>query len=508
LPLAALTMVAIAFAILAGCSETQTRQTDAAEYPHSARSGNTSSTHFWDEIPVSPSTTAPEKIKDDYWHGQYQRVNREVARPDKSEIVFFGDSITWHWSLGGGTGKDVWKENYSRYKPINMGNSGDITPVMLYRVTHGNLDFAKNHQPKVAVLLCGTNNFVVTQSDGGRVRWDLGANCPPEDVAEGARAIAQVFRRRLPHTRVIMLGILPVSNKTKWAKCRQANAVNAALDCNKSEVIYLDLQDKFLQSDGSINKQLFTDGTHLTADGYRIWAKSIAPYVSQIMNAPPLDPVKIMLIGDSVTEGADSSGSYRRYLDGMLRREGNLIDFVGSRNKHNDNQTEPDSYQYDVDHEGHWGRNSDWLAKNMPALLAGDLPDVAVIHMGTEDVVKGSGTAESLTDEIIDNIGKVIKSLRSKNRAVKIVLAKIIPIQGRTYTVNLLNLKISRYIKAHTTAQSPLVAADLHTAFDASADLADGGILPNAAGAKKMAKILAGVIKNMLSDTERRGAQQ
>ena len=65
-----------------------------------------------------------------------------------------------------------------------MGNSGDITPVMLYRVTHGNLDFAKNHQPKVAVLLCGTNNFVVTQSDGGKVRWDLGANCPPEDVAE------------------------------------------------------------------------------------------------------------------------------------------------------------------------------------------------------------------------------------------------------------------------------------------------------------------------------------
>lgn len=48
-----------------------------------------------------------------------------------------------------------------------MGNSGDITPVMLYRVTHGNLDFPKDHQPKVAVLLCGTNNFVVTQSAGG-----------------------------------------------------------------------------------------------------------------------------------------------------------------------------------------------------------------------------------------------------------------------------------------------------------------------------------------------------
>ena len=470
----------------------------------SVRSGNATAVHFWDEIPVSPSTTSPEEIKDGYWHGQYQRVNRQVARADKAEIVFFGDSITWHWSLGGGIGQGVWKEKYSSYNPINMGNSGDITPVMLYRVTRGNLDFAKAQQPKVAVLLCGTNNFVVTKSDGGKVQWDLGANCPPEDVAHGARAIAQVFRRRLPRTRVIMMGILPVSNKTKWAKCQQVNAVNAALACNKSEVVYLDLQDKFLQSDGSINKQLFTDGTHLTAEGYRVWAKSLDPVVSEIMKAGPLDPVKIMLIGGSITEGVNSLGAYRRYLDGMLRREANLIDFVGSRKKHNDNKTEPDSYQYDVDHEGHWGKNSEWLAKNMAGLLTDNVPDVAVIYMGTEDIVSGSSTAESLTDEIIDNISKVIKALRSKNRTVKIVLAKIIPARGKANEVNLLNLKISRYIKAHSTARSPVVAADQHTGFNVSQDLADGGILPNTTGAKKMARVFAGVVNNMVSGTGHR----
>ena len=109
--------------------------------------------------------TAPE-IKDAYWHGQFQRVNQEVAGADEAEIVFFGDSITWHWSLGRRVGADVWDECYAKYNPINMGNSGDITPVMLYRVTHGNLDF-KGQQPKVAVLLCGTNNFVVTRAPGG-----------------------------------------------------------------------------------------------------------------------------------------------------------------------------------------------------------------------------------------------------------------------------------------------------------------------------------------------------
>jgi len=492
--------LAVVVLILAGCSSLHMERATKGN----VRPGSTTSPHFWDEIPVSPSTIAAEKIKDGYWYGQYQRVNREVARADKAEIVFFGDSITWHWSLGGGTGQGVWKEKYSCYNPINMGNSGDITPVMLYRVTHGNLDFAKGQEPKVAVLLCGTNNFVVTKSADGKVQWDLGADCPPEDVAHGVRAIAQVFRRRLPRTRVIMMGILPVANKAKWAKCQQVNAVNAAFTYNKSEVVYLDLQDKFLRSDGLINKQLFSDGTHLTPEGYRVWAKSLDSLVSGIMKAAPLDPVKIMLIGGSITEGASSCGAYRRYLDGMLRREGNLIDFVGSRKKHNDNQSEPDSYQYDVDHEGHWGKNSEWLAKNMPGLLAGDEPDVAVIHMGTEDIVSGSGTVESLTDEIIDNISKVIKSLRSKNRTVKIVLAKIIPTQGKTDMVNLLNLKISRYIKAHSMAQSPVVVADQHTGFNVSEDLTDDGILPNATGAKKMARVFAGVINNMVSDTGHR----
>ena len=492
--------VAAVVLLLAGCSSFHVE----AASNGSARSGNTTIPHFWDEIPVSPSTTVPEKIIDEYWHGQYQRINREVARADKVGIVFFGDSITWYWSQGGGIGRGVWKEKYSRCNPINMGNSGDITPVMLYRATHGNLDFAEGQEPKLAVLLCGTNNFVVTRSAKGKVQWDLGANCAPEDVAHGVRAIAQVFRRRLPRTRVIMMGILPVSNKTKWAKCQQINAVNAEVACNKSEVIYLDLQDKFLQPDGSLNKQLFTDGTHLTVEGYRVWAESIDPLVSPIMKADHLDPLKIMLIGGSITEGASSSDSYRRYLDGMLRREGILIDFVGSRNKHNDNQTEPDSYQYDVDHEGHWGKNSDWLAKNMDGLLADDVPDVAVIYMGTEDVVSGSSTAESLTDEIVENIGKVIKALRSKNRTVKIVLTKIIPIRGKTDEVNLLNLKISRCIKAHSTALSPVVMADQHTGFIASKDLANGGILPNATGAKKMARVFTGVINKVMSGTGRR----
>ena len=96
---------------------------------------------FWDTIPASPSTQAAEKIQDDYWQGEFGRVNQAVAKADGTEVVFFGDSITLGWSRGKALGKPIWEEYFAKYKPINMGSSGDITPVMLYRIESGNLDF-------------------------------------------------------------------------------------------------------------------------------------------------------------------------------------------------------------------------------------------------------------------------------------------------------------------------------------------------------------------------------
>jgi hypothetical protein len=51
--------------------------------------------NFWDEIPLSPSTTLPSVVLDDYWNSEFQRVNREVAAAQNTRLVFFGDSITW-----------------------------------------------------------------------------------------------------------------------------------------------------------------------------------------------------------------------------------------------------------------------------------------------------------------------------------------------------------------------------------------------------------------------------
>ena len=444
--------------------------------------------HFWDEIPLSPSTTLPAKVQDDYWNGQFLRVNREVAAAQDTRLVFFGDSITWSWSLGPATGREVWADQFAAYNPINMGNSGDITPVMLHRVTRGNLDFPDGRHPKVAVILCGINNFGVTKSAGGKEKWDLGINCPPEEIAEGQRAIAQVFRRRLPQTRVIMMALLPVADKAKWEKCRRVNAINSSLALDSNEVAYINLQDSFLQPDGTINRSLFTDGIHLSKEGYQAWAKGIAPVIDQFMKAPPLAPVKIMLIGGSATEGLDSSTSYRRYLDGMLRRDGHLIDFVGGRHKHNNDGTEPDSYQFDPDHEGHWGKDSAWVAENILRLLERNVPDMAVIHLGAEDIIASKIAAKPLTDEIIQNMNGVIKALRSKSENVKIVIAEPLPVSGKEEVAALLNRKIS--LLARSSASVVVAGTNQDTGKDDP--------LPDAGGAMRIAAALSKAIHPLL----------
>ena len=276
----------IASLVLIGCNDAQFQPAGDRD----VTSGESAVPALWDEIPESASTTIPDAIRDDYWHGQFQRVNEAVANAGRSQLVFFGDSITLRWSLMKAEGKAVWQEHFAKYNPINMGNSGDITPVMLYRVTHGNLGFAPGREPRVAVLLCGTNNYTVERSDGGKVKWDLGIATPPGDVAHGIRAIAQEFRRRLPGTRLIVLGILPVKNQTKWTKCRETNRINARYRYPKEEVVFLDLQDHFLNADGSLKSDLFVDGTHLTTPGYAVLAEQLEPVIERLMKLGPIEP--------------------------------------------------------------------------------------------------------------------------------------------------------------------------------------------------------------------------
>jgi lysophospholipase L1-like esterase len=131
----------------------------------------------------------------------------------------------------------------------------------------------------------------------------------------------------------------------------------------------------------------------------------------------------------------------------------------------------------------------------MQSLLASNVPDVAVIHLGAEDIMSSNAAAEPLADGIVKNIGKVVDTLHARNGKMKIVLSTIIPVAGKQDVVNLVNLKISRYVQSNATLPCPVVFADPYKGFDVSTDLSHDNHLPNAAGARRMARVFADVIQ-------------
>ena len=48
-------------------------------------------------------------------------------------------------------------------------------------------------------------------------------------------------------------------------------------------VRYLNIGEKFLEDDGTLNRRIMPDLLHLSVEGYTIWAESIEPTLKKLM---------------------------------------------------------------------------------------------------------------------------------------------------------------------------------------------------------------------------------
>jgi lysophospholipase L1-like esterase len=302
------------------------------------------------------------------------------------------------------------------------------------------------------------------------------------------------------------LGIFPTTWHALW---KPVNAISAAYADNK-QVVARNLDYLFLNADGSVNTKLLPDGIHPNTAGYTAWSGALKSLIDSLMKAPPLEPVAVMHIGGAITEGMNAKTSYRRYLDGMLRQEGHSLDFVGSLTGQNNGRFDPaahymdspENYQYDPDHEGHAGKTSAWLADNIGGLARKNPPKIAVLHVGTEDLMTGTGAMADIISKAIRNLDRTIDSLRAVNAGVKIALAKIIPITSPALAnaanaVRDFNAGLETLVRAKSSRISPVVIVDQNKGFDAKADLQDG-VLPSETGAIKMAGKFSAAIDALL----------
>lgn len=232
--------------------------------------------------------------------------------------------------------------------------------------------------------------------------------------------------------------------------------------------------------------------------------------------SPDKEPVtlKIMPLGNSITQGGEEHPSYRYELWKMLVDQGMDFEFVGSMDT-NWYRNAPDTEQgadvaspvmgstykgqtFTNKHEGHWGWTTSELLNGrenptaykrdkgkLSDWLRGYTPDVVLMHLGTNDIIYSKGINQTL-----GRIEQIVNQLRADNKDVAILLAKITPIPttfAPTDSTNKFNSLIPGLASKLSTPTSPVLVVDMNAGYNPTAHTYDG-LHPNQSGEKIIAK--------------------
>jgi lysophospholipase L1-like esterase len=221
------------------------------------------------------ANTATEPApKDERWLQRHEAFVAEARRGD-IKVLFLGDSITdfWRDTNPQRGGKAVWDREYAPLKAANFGISADRTQNVLWRLGHGE---AEGYQPKVVVLMIGTNNT-------GLERDGTPRNTPAE-LVEGVTAVVRELRARFPDAKILFLAIFPRGEKDSPQRAQVAEVNRELAKLNDGQhVFFLDIGGRFLDAEGNIPRDIMPDLLHPSLKGYEIWADAIRGPLQELL---------------------------------------------------------------------------------------------------------------------------------------------------------------------------------------------------------------------------------
>jgi GDSL-like Lipase/Acylhydrolase family len=224
---------------------------------------------------------------------------------------------------------------------------------------------------------------------------------------------------------------------------------------------------------------------------------------------PSEKPLRILCLGDSITQSANITSSYRYHLWEKMVDLDMHVDFIGSMKSCYPETDTTSSYVYkgrrfDRDHEGHMGWSADQIlgtekdipegtgSGNLTEWLKGYTPDIVLLHLGHNDAGLGEPPYETA-----EELKKIILLLQRDNPNVSVILAKVIPTEQPEWNKRLssLNSVIQGVADETKSSKSKVIVIDFSEDFNAEADTFDG-IHPNIKGAEKMAqKWIKGILQ-------------
>lgn len=188
-----------------------------------------------------------------------------TVKPNSKPIIFLGDIITFAGD---------WQEFFPGEAPVlNRGICGDTSVGVLRRI--GQVTAV---QPLAVFLMIGTN-------DPGTIGFS------PADTAHFYGEIVAAIRRDSPDTLIYLQALLPGTSPNVVAWSAETTRLISQLADNRS-VFFLNVREPFLEN-GVMAKRLTLDGTHLTAEGYRVWKNLLDPVIAELTCSPENSPLEM-----------------------------------------------------------------------------------------------------------------------------------------------------------------------------------------------------------------------
>jgi beta-lactamase regulating signal transducer with metallopeptidase domain/lysophospholipase L1-like esterase len=196
------------------------------------------------------------------------------------DIVFVGDSTVdfWRYDNSGkpewnnhSGGKDEWDRTYAPLHAANFGVEGAHTGSVLWRLQHGELEGMK---PKVVVL--DPLGIADAANHGIAV---------PQIIA-GNRAIIAEIRERQPQAKILVVALPRGQATNLYREVMKPVDTDLAKLADNKWVYYMDLHDRFLAPDGTVNRAQYADGLGqvLSPQGYTTWARAMNPTLTKLMH--------------------------------------------------------------------------------------------------------------------------------------------------------------------------------------------------------------------------------
>lgn len=201
------------------------------------------------------------------WDKEHQQ-NVALAESSDINVVLTGDSII----KGLSRYPKIWRKYFAPLKALNFGIGGDKTQHVLWRLQNGELEC----NPKVIVVLCGTNNIDKNSAS---------------EIAQGILTIVDFIRNKKPNVSIIVCGILPRDlypssrrNKVDDVNEEVFQYISYSDELQNESVYFLPPEKGWTVRGGTLDENLyFKDHLHLVEEGDEKLAKSITRLVKELL---------------------------------------------------------------------------------------------------------------------------------------------------------------------------------------------------------------------------------